>query len=129
MTSNLVSRPAAIPTLSEIALEPGRAATLPPEAVTALLAQCVAVQGALLSRPLAAVAASPAGPVLPSSENPALDAVRTFTVPQVAKLVALPTGYLYEAIGRGLLPAFHPPALTRGKPTRYVRVRLTELRR
>lgn len=42
-----------LPTLEEVAHEPGRAMALPPTATTTLLAQCLAAQGALVARLLA----------------------------------------------------------------------------
>lgn len=79
---------AAGPSLIELAQDPARAATVPLEAVPALLAQLAALQSALAARLLAAPNGAPA------PEAPVTD--RLLTAAQTAPLLGVAPSWLYR---------------------------------
>jgi excisionase family DNA binding protein len=99
-----------MPSLDELAEHPGRAQTLSPELVAALLARCSALQSALTAR-LVAVPPRPSTAIEPTD--------RLLPMPAVAELLAIPTSYAYELARQGRLPA-----VRLGK---YVRVRVSDI--
>lgn len=98
------------PSLDALAVDPGGAATLRPDAVRLLLARCGVVQNTLIAC-LAAVS--------DGSGVSADDLDRLLPVPLVAELLAVPVSYAYELARQGKLPT-----VRLGK---YVRVRSSAL--
>ncbi len=86
-----------MPTLTDLLQEPQRAAELPPEAVTPLMAQCAALQSTLAAR-LATV--QPVSFPPPSPQ----DTERLLTVPEVAEVLGVHPSYVYEVARSGKLP-------------------------
>jgi excisionase family DNA binding protein len=76
-------------TLDELADNPNRAAALPAEVATALLARCVIVQSALVGRILAAPAGEPRG-----TDGTGED--RLLDVDEAAQRLGTSTDYLYR---------------------------------
>lgn len=102
---------AAVPTLDELANDPGRAGSLPREAVATLLARCAAVQSVLTARLLSANLSGPS----PAAPGPP----EALTVPQVAALLKITPPQVYALARRGELPAF--------RVGKYVRVSVAAL--
>ncbi len=103
-----------IPTFDQLAADPARAASLPLEVVEALLSQCHVIEGALLTRLLAAQARADGQPEASGEGD------RLLTIAEVADLLGVPKGYAYELARRGDLPT-----VRFGK---YVRVAISALR-
>lgn len=102
------------PTLDKLAADPVRAASLPVEVVEALLSQCHVIEGALLTRLLAAQARADGQPEASGEGD------RLLTIAEVADFLGVPKGYAYELARRGEIPT-----VRFGK---YVRVALTAFR-
>jgi len=93
--------------------DPSRLAEVPPDAIPPLLAQLAALQSALAARLLAA-------PPQDGQPGTAAEAARLLTIPEVADLLTLPRGRVYELGRQGRLPIV--------RIGKYVRVRLADLR-
>lgn len=85
------------PTLADLLHEPQRMAEVPPEAVPPLMAQCAALQSVLAAR-LASVPANGHGKAEAAGQD------RLLTVSEVADLLRVPKGYVYELARSGKLP-------------------------
>lgn len=97
-----------VPSLDQLAADPGRVQAIPLDAAEKLLAQVHVVQGALLTRLLAARAQADSQP------EASVEGLRLLTVEEVASLLNFTPAYLYDLIRRGEFPA-----LRQGK---YLRV-------
>jgi hypothetical protein len=80
--------PAAVPTLAELAVDPARAAGLPPAVLQALLCQCATVQTVLLGTLVAA--GTTAGQTVPDAPDSLLD------VAAAAERLSTSTDWLYR---------------------------------
>jgi predicted DNA-binding transcriptional regulator AlpA len=83
---------ATVPTLDELAADPGKAAKLPLETATALLARCVVVHGVLVGRLIEA-----SGPG--TSPARAVEEDRLLTPEQAAALLGMAPRWLYRHAG------------------------------
>lgn len=96
--------------LEELAGDPARAATLPPEVAALLLARVAGLQIALLARCLS----------VRSATTPLPDDEALLTVPDVARRLGFAESYVYELVRLGRLPAV--------RTGKYVRIRRSTLR-
>lgn len=103
-----------VPSLDQLAAEPGAVSQLPLQVVEALLGRLLVAQGALLGRLLAARAAVASGDGQPTAQED-----RLLCIPEVAVRLAIPRGRVYEFCRRGELPV-----IRLGK---YIRVRASAL--
>lgn len=97
-----------VPSLDELAADPGKAASLTPEAARMVMVQCAGVLAALGCIAWTASGPEPVAPSEPERE-------RLLTVADVAARLAIPKAYAYELVRRRTLPAIRVGA-------RYIRV-------
>ncbi len=100
MTTPLVPAP----TLDALAADPTRAATLPPEEVLALLARCASLQSILLAQMILAARGTD-GAGAPASAPTAPTAARWLKPTEVAGILGLPPGRVFELCRTGTLPS------------------------
>ncbi len=81
--------PTLLPSLDDPAVDPGRAAALPPESAVALLASCTVAQSALIGRLLSV---PPTARIVPN--DPSED--RLLAVDEAAERLGTSTDYLYR---------------------------------
>lgn len=101
--------PAAVPTLDELAADPGRATGLPPAVRAQVVTRCAAILAAISATMVINAEQPPAAPAtLPDPD-------RLLTVPEAAALMGFAASYVYEMARRGDLPVV--------RRKKYVRVR------